>query len=602
MSPHGPTLAVLPFQIAEDGGDDTLFAQGLLEDVCGELSRFPTLQVISWMSGLAVAGLPDPEVGRQLQASHVLRGRLRRAGERLRLTATLVEAGNGTQIWHEQFEAPVNVPFELQDEIVARIAATFAARLEERLLSAAQGQPTDKLAAYEATLRGMILLRQGTLEADVAARELFEHALTIDPNYARAHGGLSLSWFNEWSCQLWEHYEDNARKAYAHAHRALDLDDRDPLLHLVIGRIQLYRREYNMAAWYFDRALALCPNDADMLIQLALCETFLGRPEAGVAHAHKAMRLNPYHPTSYYAYAAMAHFSAHDLEAALAAGKRAASLPIVDTPAYLAVALAYLGRLDEARLYIADYQRAFRERITRGREPAPGEAFRWLLTVNPYRRTEDQDFLREGFRLLGIDTESSPLPNEAPASTPAPALFARRGDAWLMRFRGREAIVPDMKGLHDIRRLLERPGDELHCLDLADRAAEAYAGERTLDAGARRSVQARIRELQEELAEAEDANDLGRSERLRAELDELVEALARALGLGGRDRRLGSLAERARSTVTWRIRHAVRKLHEVNEPLGRHLENSLRTGTFCAYSPEQPVSWRFAVPEQDTRG
>lgn len=171
-----------------------------------------------------------------------------------------------------------------------------------------------------------------------------------------------------------------------------------------------------------------------------------------------------------------------------------------------------------------------------------------------------------------------------------------------MRFRGREAIVPDMKGLHDIRRLLERPGDELHCLDLADRAAEAYAGERTLDAGARRSVQARIRELQEELAEAEDANDLGRSERLRAELDELVEALARALGLGGRDRRLGSLAERARSTVTWRIRHAVRKLHEVNEPLGRHLENSLRTGTFCAYSPEQPVSWRFAVPEQDTRG
>ncbi len=593
MSAHGPTLAVLPFQTADDGDGEALLAQGLLEDVCGELSRFPTLQVISWMSGLAVADLPDPEVAHRLQASHVLRGRLRRAGERLRVTATLVEADSGTQVWHEQFEAPAEAPFELQDEIVARIAATFAARLEERLLSAAQGKPTDKLAAYEATLRGMMLLRRGTLEADTAARVLFEHALSIDPLYARAHGGLSLSWFNEWSCQLWEHYETNARQAYAHAHRALDLDDRDPLLHLVIGRIQLYRREYDLAAWYFDRALALCPNDADMLIQLALCETFLGRPEVGVAHAHKAMRLNPYHPTAYYAYAAMAHFSAQDLEAALAAGKRAADLPIVDTPAYLAVALAYLGRSDEAQRYLADYQHAFRERITRGREPAPGEAFRWLLAVNPYRRAEDQDFLREGFRLLGIDPDGPAPVAEATEATPAPELFARRGDAWLLRFRGRESIIADMKGLHDIRRLLERPGDELHCLDLADRAAEAYAGERVLDAGARRSVQARIRELQEELAEAEDANDLGRAERLRGELDELLDALARALGLGGRNRRLGSLAERARSTVTWRIRHAVRKLHEVHQPLGRHLENSLRTGTFCAYRPEQPVAWRF---------
>lgn len=194
-SAHGPTLAELPFQTAGDG--EALLTQGLLEDVCGELSRFPTLQVFSWMSGLAVADLPDPEVAHRLQASHVLRGRLRRAGERLRVTATLVEADSGTQIWREQFEAPAEAPFELQDEIVARIAATFAARLEERLANVAQGKPTDKLAAYEATLRGMMLLRQGTLEADTAARELFEHALAIDPLYARAHGGLSLSWFNE---------------------------------------------------------------------------------------------------------------------------------------------------------------------------------------------------------------------------------------------------------------------------------------------------------------------------------------------------------------------------------------------------------------------
>jgi TolB-like protein len=600
---HGPTLAVLPFRTTTPDDADTLLAQGLLEDLCGELTRFPALQVISWMSAQEVADLPDPEVGRQLAATHLLRGRLRRDGHSLRVTASLVEAASGTQVWTEQFQTPLEALFELQDEIVARIAATLVARLEERALTGAQRKPPEALAAYEATLRGMMLLRQGTPEADTAARALFTHALELDPHYARAHGGLSLSWFNEWSCQFWDCYETNAREAYAHAHRALDLDDRDPLLHLVIGRIQLYRRNFDLAAWYFDRALALCPNDADTLIQLSLCETFLGRPEVGVAHAQKAMRLNPYHPNSYHAYAALAYFSAQDLEAAIASAQQVAHLPIVDTPAYIAVALAYLGRLDEARPWLAAYQQAFSERILRGRTPAQGEAFRWLLAVNPYRRESDQAYLRNGFRLLGMDTGSEDTAagmthaidgTAADAHTaPDAEVFARRGDAWLLRFRGRESIIADMKGLHDIRRLLERPGDALHCLDLAERGDDTYGGDKILDTTARRSVQSRIRDLQEALAEAEDMNDLGRSEVLRNELDDLVETLARALGLGQRTRRLGSLSERARSTVTWRIRHALRKLHEVHEPLGRHLENSLRTGTFCSYRPEQPVRWRF---------
>src|SRR5690606_1069373 len=89
-------------------------------------------------------------------------------------------------------------------------------------------------------------------------------------------------------------------------------------------------------------------------------------------------------------------------------------------------------------------------------------------------------------------------------------------------------------------------------------------------------------------------NDLARAQRARAELDPLVETLARALGLGGRSRRLGSLTERARSTVTARIRHAIRRLESAHAPLARHLENAVRTGTFCAYKPEQPVAWRLA--------
>ena len=159
-------------------------------------------------------------------------------------------------------------------------------------------------------------------------------------------------------------------------------------------------------------------------------------------------------------------------------------------------------------------------------------------------------------------------------------------------FGGARAILPDLKGLHDIRRLLERPGEEVHCLDLAEREAEG-PGDAILDERARTALRSRIRDLQEDLAEAEDMNDIGRAERLRAEMDTLVETLSRALGLGGRGRRLGDLSEKARTAVTWRIRHAQRRIEAAHPALGRHLANALRTGTFCLYRPEAPVVWRF---------
>ncbi|MEQ8267876.1 MAG: hypothetical protein RH982_11805 [Parvibaculum sp.] len=598
MKNQGPMLALLPFETAGGTNSEALAAQGLLEDVCAELTRFPALQVISWKSGLSVAGLPDREAGERLGASHVLRGSLRRTGDRLRITASLSECVGGTQLWSEKFETRREDIFDVEDEIVARIAATLSARLEEATLRQARRRPTGSLAAYELTLSGLTLLRRGMAEADEEARGLFRRALELDPQYARAHAGLSLSYFNEWSCQFWESFEENGRRAYHHAHHALDLDDRDPMLHLVIGQVLLYHREFEQASWYFDRAIQLCPNDADTLIRLALYEVFLGRPETAIERAEKAMRLNPYHPNEYYAYAALAHFAKRDFAKALEIGGKVVGIPIVDFPAYVAIALAYLGRLDEARRYFAIYNDEFRKRITFGREPEPGEACRWLLDLNPYRRQEDLDFIVEGFRLLdeaGAKRSHSNGPARPETDRQAGPVLMRHADSWIVEYANRQIVLPDMKGLHDIRRLLERPAEEIHCLDLAERADESYAGDAALDDKARQSLKARIRDLQEELAEAEDMNDTGRAEHARSEMDQLVETLSRALGLGGRSRRLGDLTERARTTVTWRIRHAVRKIEAAHEPLGRHLANSLRTGVFCSYKPEQPVAWRFTT-------
>jgi TolB-like protein/tetratricopeptide (TPR) repeat protein len=588
-------LIVLPFQTPADAGEDGAVAQGLLEDVTSELSRFAGIQVMSWSVGAAVAELSDAEIRERLGVSHVLRGSLRRAGARLRIAVGLVDCRDGTQRWSERFDVPAEALFEVQDDIVGRIAATLVARLEETAVRDALRRPASSLAAYELTLRGLSELREGSFESDESARALFRQAIELDPFYARAHAGLSLSYFNEWSCHYWTLFHENGRLAYQHAHRALELDDRDAMVHVVVGRMQLFRRDFERASWYFDRALALCPHDAELLVQVSVFQVFLGRPDAALAHVERAMRLNPYHSEVWHGYAAFALLLLRRFDEAFAALERSGPVPIVDLPAYTAVALAHQGRMAEASEHLERYGAGFRELITLGREPEPGEQVRWLLDYNPYRRQEDLDFLLDGLRLLeraGADLVVAPAPAPKSEAT-APSRFVRLGEGWVVAFDGRQAMLPDLKGLADIHRLLERPGEEVHCLDLAERLPAEHGGDAVLDDAARAALKARIRDLQEDLAEAEEGNDIGRAERLRAEFDALVEALSRALGLGGRSRRLGSLAERARSTVTWRIRHAVRRIHAVHPALSRHLALSVRTGTFCSYDPERAVNWQL---------
>ena len=320
-------------------------------------------------------------------------------------------------------------------------------------------------------------------------------------------------------------------------------------------------------------------------------DAHLGRPEVGIERAARAMKLNPAHPGYYPGVAALVHLIAGDFATAVELGNRSTGVATVDIPAFWAVACAHLGELDGARVYFARYEAAFRDKILFGHETRPGEAVAWFFEHNPFRREEHVELLAEGFRLIG-----APLPQPASplvANPDRPALFTQLGNGWVAEYDGRQVLLPDLKGFGDIQRLLARSGEEIHCLDLAERVPSDHGGDEVLDDKARAAIKARLRDLQDEIAEAEDHNDIGRTERLRAEFETLVETLSRALGLGGRSRRLGSLAERARTTVTWRIRHAVRRIETAHPDLGRHFAHSLRTGTFCSYSPEHAVAWRL---------
>jgi AAA ATPase-like protein len=201
-------------------------------------------------------------------------------------------------------------------------------------------------------------------------------------------------------------------------------------------------------------------------------------------------------------------------------------------------------------------------------------------------------------RIESEDSGSGPPPagQREPAAEAGPEhVFRRDGDVWTLRYGRREIRLRDSKGLRDLHALLTRPGTAIAALDLAGPApGQAPAAPDTgevIDAQARSAYRRRLGELEEAAAEADAAADIERSARIAAERDALVEALTQAYGLGGRARRPGSAAERARTAVTARIKDAIRRVGEADPELGRHLARSVRTGTFCVYDPDRPARW-----------
>ena len=189
----------------------------------------------------------------------------------------------------------------------------------------------------------------------------------------------------------------------------------------------------------------------------------------------------------------------------------------------------------------------------------------------------------------GTDAEAtgSPVPPVAP-----PATFRRDGSVWELAYGGRVAQVADARGLRDLAYLLSRPGEAISVLELAGAPPTAARGAEALDERARQEIRARLQDLDDAEAEAEAAGDGERAALVREQRQVLAEAVARDFGLGGRPRLLGDPVERARKTVSTRIRRTIATVGRAHPELGRHLERSIDTGAWCAYRPAEPVTWR----------
>jgi adenylate cyclase len=314
--PSQRSIAVLPFaNLSADPGQD-FFADGLAEDILTGLSRFRELFVISRNSTFRYKGksVDVPTVARELGVHFVLEGSVRRAGDRIRVTAQLIDATTDRKL--EDI-------FEIQDELTSSIVATLPGRVEAATRDQVKRKAPESLAAYECVLAGKLLHHRSSKPENAEALRLLERAIALEPDYAHAHAWKACTLGQSYVYGWYEDRDSTVRQIVEELQLALALDDTDSDVHRILAAVNLAaHHDHEKAFFHQERALALNPNDDLIVVQQGEILTWLGRAEEGIEWIQKAMRLNPYHPERFWSHLARAYFVARRYEEAIKALQR----------------------------------------------------------------------------------------------------------------------------------------------------------------------------------------------------------------------------------------------------------------------------------------
>jgi len=353
--PDKPSIAVLPFDNLSGDPEQEYFADGLAEDIITGLSRFHWFFVIARNSSFAYKGraVDVKEVARELGVQYVLEGSVRRAGNRVRITAQLIDALTGRHVWAERYDRDLEDIFAVQDELTEAIVAAVAPSFITAEARRVERKPPVNFDAWDYVLRGNWFLSHWSREENVEARRLFEKTLEIDPRNTAALNGLAYALVLAVTCG-WADDVDGARAAaYAAGRRAVAQDPRDAEAHVALAAGCYASQQLDAAAAACRHALELNPNLAIAEGRLAHVLSWLGDYEEALVHVERAARLSPHDPT--YSWWGVTRtriaFGTGDYEGAVAWARKTIEVT-PESPAawrYLAASLAHLGRSEEAR-------------------------------------------------------------------------------------------------------------------------------------------------------------------------------------------------------------------------------------------------------------
>jgi len=259
-----------------------------------------------------------------------------------------------------------------------------------------------------------------------------------------------------------------------------------------------------------------------------------------------------------------------------------------DFPAWVAAAHLQLKNYDEVWRCWDTYLKLFEREVFTEKKNLNEEAIEWLLILNPFK---EFTYLKPLVEFIKTEKRLSFSNSVLKESVVSGYSFLLKGNVWEIRYKNDSVILKDAKGLHDLHKLLSSPKEEFHCLDLMEAGIDESNTTQSIDQKARSQYVNRIKELQEDIQEAESMNQIEETSQLREEYDKILDHLSNSLGLSGKSRKVGSTVEKARSAVTWRIRNAIKKITETHPELGHHLSKSIKTGTQCSYNPEIKANW-----------
>jgi adenylate cyclase len=353
--PGKPSIAVLPFQNMSGDPEQEYFADGMVEEIITALSRFRQLFVIARNSTFTYKGQAADvkQVSRELGVRYVLEGSVRKGGNRVRVTAQLIDAASSAHVWAERYDRDVSDVFAVQDEITASVAGVIEPTLADVEQQRVLRKPPERLDAWEAYQRGLWHFNKFGPEENQTAQTFFRRTIELDPNFAPGHYGLALAL--QWD--IWHYstrpFSEVQGAPLTEARIAVSLDDKDAMAHAVLAHMTMWGGEWEAAIAEARTAFALNPNSAFVLSMLGCVLGFGGHREEALNRLQQAMRASPHDPLLWLwtLWTGVIQFNSRKFDAAVERLRQVVRL----RPGYnqskvlIAASLAHLGRIDEAR-------------------------------------------------------------------------------------------------------------------------------------------------------------------------------------------------------------------------------------------------------------
>lgn len=391
-----PSIAVLPFDNMSGDTEQEYFADGIAEDIITDLSKLSGMFVIARNSTFIYKGrqINVQQIATELGVKFVLEGSVRKAGNRVRINAQLINGGSGGHVWAERYDRELDDIFAIQDEITGNIVQALKVELDVGEKERMGQQLSTNVEAYDYALRGRDYLHRMTPEANAQAQELYEKSLALDPKLSAAHAEYAIVLYVAYTSGWNNSTEETLNKGVCHAHRAIELTPDSALAHRSMAYGYLWSGDLDNAVVEIEEAFRLGPSTADVLASHGYILSYANRPEEAISSIEQAIRLSPEHPPIWLHFLGHAHFVDGNYGlAVMPLERRIRREPRTDiSRVLLAACYGHLGRCDEAR---KEWEKVL--------EINPTYSMELKGQVIKYKDPSVWDRLKEGLRLAGVD-------------------------------------------------------------------------------------------------------------------------------------------------------------------------------------------------------